>query len=56
MSKFGNSVQIRVYEEELRIILDRSNREECSMQIALSKIIREWELAKNVKEHSGGSQ
>ena len=54
MSKFGNSVQIRVYEDELRIILDKSDGDECSMQIALSKIIREWELAKNVKEHSRG--
>ena len=55
MSKFGNSVQIRLFEEELHIVSTKATKDKSSMQIALSKIIKEWELAKNVKEHSGGS-
>tara|TARA_R110000851_G_scaffold41722_1_gene104440 strand:- start:432 stop:602 length:171 start_codon:yes stop_codon:yes gene_type:complete len=54
MSSFNKSVQIRVFEEELSIVASKSEEDKVSMQVALSKIIREWELAKNVKEHSEG--
>lgn len=38
-----SSKQLRVFEDELQIIFGKASKENVSVQIALSKIIKEWE-------------
>lgn len=44
-----SSKQLRVFEEELQIIFGKANKDNISVQVALSKIIKEWE--KYDKDH-----
>ena len=37
------SKQLRVFEEELRVVFAKASKENVSVQVALSMIIKEWE-------------
>jgi hypothetical protein len=51
MKKLETSRQIRVFEEEMDIIRRAAAKEGGSIQVTLSRIIKEWELIQYVRAH-----